>query len=322
MHRMDADPPKLPVAVPVWAPVQVVGRGDREISRIAAHQKGLVIREQLCACGLRRGAIAHRLKNGRLHRRHPGVYLVGHTSLEQFAAEMAAVLYFGGHAILSHRTAALVWGLVETPPDQISLTIVATDRRSRPGLRLHRAAGIDPREVQACHGLPLTSPARTLLDLAGEASSGELEDALAKARGGRLVDDDEIRATINRSPTRRGVSRLRGLLDSGRRSGFTRSKAERRLRALVRAAQLPQPLVNVPLLGYTVDFLWPEERVVLEVDGLGYHLGAAAFRRDRRRDQRLTAAGYLPMRATWDDLTKEFLPFVARLAQALVQGRT
>jgi len=298
-----------------------MGRGDREIARIAARQKGLITREQLLRCGLGRGAIDHRLKNGRLHRYHPGVYVVGHTSLEQFGGELAAVLYYRGHAIVSHRTAALVWGLVESPPDEVTLTVVDSDCRSRPGLRLHRAARIDRSDVQAQRGLPLTSAARTLLDLAGGASGVELEDALAKARGRRLVRDEEIRAAISRAPNRRGASRMSRLLGSGRRSGFTRSKAERRLRALVEAAQLPQPLVNVPLLGYTVDFLWPDQRVVLEVDGLAYHAGAAAFTRDRRRDQRLTAAGYLPMRATWDDLTEEFLPFVARLAQALVQGR-
>ncbi len=305
---------------PVWAPVHVIGRGDAEIARIAGLQRGFATREQLLAAGLRRGSIAHRLRSGRLHRYYAGVYQVGHCSLDPFGREMAAVLHFGGHAILSHVTAAALWGLLDERPDEVALTVVARSYRSRRGVRIHRTATLDPRDLRSCAGLPLTSSARTLVDLASEVSSISLRDALAKARGRLRIRDDEIRAMLARTPHRKGAGRLLRLLDGDRRSSFTRSEAERRMLALIRAAELPMPLVNAPLLGYSVDFFWPEEGVVAEFDGEAYHVGDPAFRNDRRRDQRLVAAGFVPIRVTWEDITVAKLPFVARLAQGLVRG--
>jgi very-short-patch-repair endonuclease len=166
--------------------------------------------------------------------------------------------------------------------------------------------------------VPLTSPARTALDLAAEASDAELEEAVAVARQRRLASDDEIRAAIDRAPWRKGAGRLKRLLAAGHGSGFTRSEAERRMRALLRAAELPEPQTNVPLLGYVADFVWVQEKLVVEVDGYLFHSDKASFERDRRRDQVFAAAGYTVIRVTWRQLSSEPLAVVARIAQAII----
>jgi very-short-patch-repair endonuclease len=287
---------------------------------VASLQKGFVTREQLLAAGLGRGAIAHRLTNGRLYQRYPSVYLVGRDSLEPFGEEMGAVLYYRGHAVLSHRTAAYMWDLLDVRSDELSLTIVGMDRHPRPGLRLHRVGSLDRDDLRVRDGLPLTSPARTLVDLAHESSGAELEEALGAALGRRLAHPDEVCAELERIPRRPGAARLRQLLKFEEDTGFARSKTERRLRHLLRLADLPLPMINVRLHGFLVDFLWAEARLIVEVDGYEVHKNRAAFERDRRRDQILMAAGYRVIRVTWRQLRDEPMAVIARLAQALVAG--
>jgi very-short-patch-repair endonuclease len=277
----------------------------------------LAVREQILGAGLGRGAIVHRLATGRLRELYRGVYLVGPREVDPLVRELAAVLYFRGHAILSHRSAAVIWGLLgRGPHDEVSLTTVKA-RRSRPGLRLHRVNTLHRSDLRARDGLPLTAPARTLLDLAAEESDADLEEALAVARQRGLAAVHEIRAARQRAPGRRGATRLTRLLDAGQASGFTRSRAEQRMRALLRAAELPQPRANVPLLGFVADFVWAEHKLVVEVDGYLFHSGKAAFESDRRRDQVFAAAGFTVIRVTWTQLSSEPLAVIARIAQAL-----
>jgi very-short-patch-repair endonuclease len=157
-----------------------------------------------------------------------------------------------------------------------------------------------------------------MLELAAAEADADLEEALAVARQRGLAADHEIRAAMRRARRYRGAARLGRLLATGHASGFTRSKAERRMRALVRAAQLPQPQANVPLLGYVADFVWSEHKLVVEVDGYLFHSGRRSFERDRRRDQMFAAAGYTVIRVTWTQLCEEPLAVVARVAQAII----
>lgn len=309
---------KRPVAAAVWTLEHVVGNGDREIARIADVQKGFAVREQLLDAGLSRSAIAHRLRTGRLHEYYKSVYLVGRNVIEPLGREMAAILKYRGNAILSHRSAAAVWGLLAPSSDGVSVTVVVAGAHSRPGLLVHRAQALDQRDLRAREGLPLTAPARAVVDLACEEPEAELEEAVAVVRQRGLASDDEIRAAINRAPGRRGAARLERLLTTGDASGFTRSKAERRMRSLLRAAELPQPKANVPLLGYIADFLWAEPKLIVEVDGYLFHSDRRSFERDRRRDQVFAAAGYVVVRVTWTQLCEEPLAVVARIAQAIV----
>jgi very-short-patch-repair endonuclease len=294
----------------------VQDRGDREVARIAAVQRGFVTRDQLLAAGLGRGAIVHRLGTGRLRERYRGVYLVDRLSPEALGEEMAAVLRFGGYAVLSHRTAAVLWGLLERVPGPVTLTVVGKQARAR-GLRAHRGKSLDRRDLRRRSGLPVTSPPRTIIDLAAEEPDGEVEQAVAVAFDRGLANTEEVRAAIERAPRHKGVARLKRLLKAGSISGYTRSEAERRMRALVRAAELPQPQTNVPMLGYVADFVWAERRLIIEVDGYLFHSSRSAFEHDRKRDQRFAAAGYTVIRITWRQLVEEPFAVISRIAQAL-----
>jgi very-short-patch-repair endonuclease len=292
---------------------------ERAIGAIAAVQDNIVTRDQLIGAGVGRGAIGYRARAGVIHRLHRGVYLVGHAPPTQAARARAAVLACGGDSVVSHRSAAELWGLLSEHDGEIDVTVIGRNPGLNPGIRLHRVAEMDPGELTHMRGIPLTSPARTICDLAGAGPSHEAEQALEEGRVRRLVTDRQLHQVIEHAPTRTGSAFIRALLAGENGAGYTRSKAERTMRALVREAELPQPLVNAELHGFLVDFLWPDERLIVEVDGYEFHRDRAAFERDRRRDQILTAAGYRVIRVTWRQLRDEPVAVVARLAQALAR---
>jgi very-short-patch-repair endonuclease len=149
------------------------------------------------------------------------------------------------------------------------------------------------------------------------APDDDLEQAVAVAFDKGLASPDEVRAAMERARHRKGVARLTRLLETGSATGFTRSEGERRLRALLNAADLPQPLANQPLLGYVADFFWPQQKLILEFDSFLFHSSRQAFEHDRRRDQRFAAAGYLVVRLTWRQLEQEPYAVIARIAQAI-----
>jgi hypothetical protein len=252
-----------------------------------------------------------------------GVYLVGHDALAPFAWEMAAALSYRGWAVLSHRSAAAVWKLIPEPPRRVDLTVVGRDARSRPELRITTTKVLHPpRDFRWRDGLPVTSPARTMIDLAGCVDADlEVERALAELRVLGLARDSELRAAMDRCPHRKGVGPLGALMDSEQAPALTRSEAERRMLALCQRAGLPRPVVGARPCGFPVDFLWPPAQLVVEVDGLTFHGHRRAFENDRRRDQILVAAGYRVIRVTWRQITHEPLAVIARLAQALAIGR-
>jgi very-short-patch-repair endonuclease len=292
-----------------------VESGDAAIARIAARQYGVVTRGQLAAAGLGRGAIDHRIAEGRLHRIHRRVYLVGHPVAPRFAAEMAAVLACGDGAVLSHHSAASMWSLPSPEAAEVDVTVAGRDPGDRPGIRVHRARRLRPVDVRRCRRMPVTAPARTLLDLAGVVPIRDLERAVEEARIRRLVRPRQLLDVLERSPGRRGARALRGLLDGD--PALTRSEAETRLLALLRAAGLAPTAVNARIGRYEVDFLWRPQRLVVEVDGHAYHGTRAAFERDRLRDAELQAAGHLVMRVTWRQLVDRPEAVVARIAGAL-----
>jgi len=168
-------------------------------------------------------------------------------------------------------------------------------------------------------GLPVTAPARTLFDLAATGYR-QLERAFGDAHAQRLVNAREIEDLLERAGPRAGTRALRAL-QSDNASGFTRSKAERILRELIRAANLPWPRFNARLVGYEVDAVWPDRRLVVEVDGYAYHGHRAQFERDRRKDLALTAAGYRVIRISWRQLTQEPFAVIAVISSALSDSR-
>jgi very-short-patch-repair endonuclease len=296
--------------------------GELGLAILATAQRGVAHRRQIRALGFSSGSIAHRVHVGRLHRHLPSVFAVGHGALPFGGSEVAALLHAGDDAVLSHRRAASLWGWGQMSATRLELTVIGRHVRELPTLRAYRVSALDLRDLRILHGLPVTAPARTMIDFAAEASIDELIAALAEARVRRLVTDAELEAAMCRSPLRTGVARLRAVLADERGLGRqpTRNDAERRLLALIGQAGLPSPIANVRLLGMEVDLLWPIERVVVEFDGWAAHGHRAAFERDHRRGQLLSAAGYKVFRVTWRQLTEEPVAVVVRLAQTLAGG--
>ena len=291
---------------------------DWLIAELAGLQFGVVARSQLLAMGIGEGAIATRLRRYRLLRLHRGVYAVGHLALVPLAREMAAVLACGPGSFVSHRSAAVVWHLVrEKSDDQVDVTVASMGRGARDGLRIHRSRLLSGHDVQHFRGLPVASPARALIDFAEEASDRELERAVHEALTRNLVNAAAITRASERFRGRRGAARLRRLIAAADQPMLTRSEAEERFLSLLRAGELPSPEVNVLLDGYEVDFLWREQRLVVEVDGYQFHSSRRAFERDRRRDADLQAAGFSVLRLTWRQVVNEPYATIARTARAL-----
>lgn len=287
------------------------------MAAVAAAQHGVISRRQLTAVGLGRSAIAHRVAQGRLHRLHRGVYLVGHEVPARLAPEVAALLACSGAgAVLSHRTAATLWG-VGPPTEGVDVTVVGRDCGRRAGVRVHRVRHLDTRDRALRERLPITAPARTLLDLAEAIPPRDLERAVAEALVKKLTTEPQLERLLSRSPGRRGTRPLRAILDQTKGPPITRSEAERRLLDLIRAGQLPAPRTNAKVGRYEVDFLWIRQRVVVEVDGYAFHSNRAAFERDRARDGDLQARGFAVLRLTWRQITDEPHRSLVRIAQVL-----
>lgn len=294
---------------------------DATILAIAARHHGVVSRWQLLRAGVPEHAIDYRLKKARLRALHRGVYATGPVAA-RYQMEAAAVLACGDGAVLSHRTASALWEL--TPPPRRRAPVDVTGPRSlrgpRCGVLIHGADRIERDEIDRKYGLPITSPARTLLDLASCAGGDELERALARADRRRVVTRNALAAMLARHPGRRGSRTLRALLGEPCAPAMTRSEAEARFLRLVRKGAVPGPHTNVMVEGLEVDFVWQEERLVVEIDGFVFHAGRTAFERDRRRDGVLAAAGFRVIRFTWRQLTDEPEAVLVRLAQALAPG--
>lgn len=290
---------------------------DRKLAALARRQHGVVSRGQLLALGLGRGAIDSRLRSGRLHGIHRGVYAVGHASLSRRGIYLAAVLAYGEGAVLSHLSAAALWKLIDPMPFPVDVTS-QHGHAGRRGIRLHR--GVVPAEERtARYGIPVTSVTRTLLDVAEIDSAGALRRAFEEADRRDLLRRDALEKTCRRGEGRHGLAAIRPLTRETR-SGFTRSALEDMFVALCRRHRLPTPAINARLFGFEVDALWERQRLVAELDGFAFHSHRAAFERDRTRDAALQAAGYRVVRFTYRRLEKE-PDAVAGQLRALLGGR-
>jgi very-short-patch-repair endonuclease len=242
------------------------------------------------------GAIRHRIASGRLHPLWRGVYAVGRPDVGWHGRCMAAVLSCGPTALLSHGSAAALWGLQPHLPG-IDIVVPYCVNRHRPGIRVHRQVGLDTAQHCFVSEIPVTSLVSTLVDLASCVSRKRLERAVNEADRLDLIDPEALRAALEGLSGRPGLSRLRSLLDAPT-FALTDSDLERRLMALVRVAGLPSPETQARVNGFRVDFYWPGLGLVVETDGLRYHRTPAQQRRDRLRDQTHTAAGLTTLRFT------------------------
>jgi very-short-patch-repair endonuclease len=234
---------------------------------------------------------------------------------------MAAVLACGEGAVVSHECAASIYGVLNPRPGPVDITLPGRSNRSRSGIRLHRTRSLERVDVRYRFRISLTAPARTLIDLARVLSAAELQRACEEAQVRRLVTLAELRSALDRSPGRRGTAAMRALLEHDSPPALTRSEAEARLLALLRAADLTPTATNTRVGRHEVDFVWRRQRLVVEVDGFAYHASREAFERDRLRDAELRANGYRVIRVTWRQIEDRPEAVIARLAQALAVAR-
>lgn len=295
---------------------------ERRIMALAARQHGVVGRSQLLDAGIPAHVIDHRVRRGRLYVLHRGVYRVGPLMSDRESA-MAAVLACGEGSAVSHRSGAGLLDLLlhRGAGEPVDVSVPRGYRVPARGIRVHRAPGLRADEISQVDGIPVTSPLRTLLDLATVAGERELEQALARADRQGLVTASQLSQYVEGHRGRAGTRRLAALLGRVAGPALTRSEAEARFLALIRAAELRAPEANVVVEGFEVDFLWREERLVVEIDGQAYHASATAFERDRRRDAVLAAAGLRVVRVTWRQLTGSPTAVLVRLAQALARAQ-
>jgi hypothetical protein len=273
---------------------------ERALAALAQRQWGVVSRTQLTAMGLGRGAIDARVRAGRLRRIHRGVYAIGGAALPREGRHFAAVCACGPGAVLSHTSAAVHWGLLNYDAPRPEVTAPASRRRV-PAIRLHRSRSLDARDATEHRGIPVTTVAMTLLDVAARARKSHLEHALGQALRNQLYDHGAILDVLERHRGRRGVKALRTATADD--PDFTRGELEQRFRALCRRAGLPRPLSNVDVADvdlhpHEVDFFFPAHRLVVEIDGWRDHGTRVAFERDRAKDAALVAAGNVVLRFT------------------------
>jgi predicted transcriptional regulator of viral defense system len=285
-------------------------RPDAEIARMAEGQHGLITLSQLEGLGIGRSTAHRRVEAGRLHRVHEQVFAVGHLLLSREARYMAAVLAGGADAVLSHRSAADLLELQEDRRSRIDVTAPGRRGRAPVGIDAHRDGSLLAEDRTTIDGIPCTSVARTLLDFAGVAPVWELRKAVGEAEVLRVLDKGAARNLIKRSRGRRGVARLRMLLDElDPDTKRTRSYMERLFLAMCRRAGLPRPEVNVWLdVGdrrFQPDFLWRDHGLIVEADSRRFHDTDSAFLSDRRREQRLQLAGWRVSHCTWWEIEHE-----------------
>jgi REase_MTES_1575 len=278
---------------------------DRAIARLAEAQHGVVAIWQLLELGLGRKAIEYGLRTGRFHRLYRGVYAVGHTALSLNGRLIAAVFSAGANALLSHRSAATLWGLLKDSRPVIDVSTPDRGRTSKGGVRVHRVRSLLPDDVAVVDSIPVTSVARTLFDIARTESPRQLRYALDEAERLRLLD---VRA-LERFRCRA----LDDALSDMREPDNANPGIERLFLEVIEAAGMPRPETNVFVEGYNVDAVWREQRVVVELDSRAHHMTTRAFEDDRERDETLQLAGYRVIRITWRRLTRDPAGVVARL---------
>ena len=290
-------------------------RGDAVVA-LAARQRGIVARWQLLELGMTSGAVDSWVKRGRLHRLYTGVYLLGHPTPAPLAVEHGALLACGDDSWLGYRTAGLLYAVLEEYDGPVEVT--TRRHRGRPlGITVHTSRRLEPRDTTFREGLRITTLPRTLLDCAEVLGPHEYERMVESAFAQKRVSERQLRDVIARSPGRRGGKLLTALLDYRGDDGYTLSHAEDAMRTLQRSARLPRFKTNVKIGRYRADFLFPDSKVIVEVDSWAHHGSRRSFEDDRRRWDDLQQMGYRVVPVTWHMLKHEPEATIARIAAAI-----
>jgi len=265
-----------------------------------------------------RGELRGRLAQGRLHELHFGVYAVGHTALTVEGHWTAAVLATGRRARLSHRDALALFGVADFRLAEIEVTLPDLGSRRRRGIRIHRTRHLDPADCEVWNGIPVTSLARTLADVAGCISPRHLREAYLEAGRRELLDAYAIERVVEASRGKRGIRHLRRLLAADNRQLLrTKSPLEVRFFDFCRRHGFPEPLSNTLVHGFEVDAYWPDAHLAVELDSWEFHRGRGAFERDRAKigDLKLHGIDVLPV--THGRLTKDARKLALIIRKAL-----
>jgi predicted transcriptional regulator of viral defense system/very-short-patch-repair endonuclease len=293
---------------------------DARIAELAARQHGVVSRGQVLAAGIAPTTLRDRVGRGQLVPLHRGVYAVGHAHLRREGHWLAAVLAAGPGAVLSHRDAAALHALRPSNRPRIELS---TPRERKPTAKLdvHARRALAADDVTAVDGIPVTTVARALVDLAEVLSHQALMKALGKAERQGKLDVVGIEQALARVRGRRGGSgaKLRAALAELAAAGttMTRSALEDRFLCLLDAHDLPRPATNRHIAGYEGDAVWTTARLVVELDGWDAHKTRRAFQHDRAKGNAIQAAGYVLLRFTHDDVARRPNEVAAQIAARL-----
>lgn len=286
------------------------------MARIASRQHGNITREQLLGLGLNDKAIGWRTRSGRLHRVHRGVYAVGRPARTALERASAAVLACGPGAVLSHLSALALWGLAPRWPSRFDVTVPG-DRRPA-GIKTHRARLVR-RDLRRHIGIPVTSPARTLLDCTPLLNERALVRAVNDGRRNLRLRPDQLADVVDRNPNAEGAARLRACTQTT--GGPTRSEWEDAFPAFCRRFGLPEPVMSAKVAGHEVDALFPVEKLIVELDSWAFHSDRRAFESDRDRDADTLASGHATVRITWERMHRRPLAEAQRLLRILSQRR-
>ncbi len=294
---------------------------DRRIAALADGQHGVVSRQQLSDAGISAGRIDSRIRGGRLHRVHRGVYAVGRREVSIRGRWLAAALASGPAAVISHRSAGALWDIAGWS-GAVEVTR-ASGWRAPPGVRAHRRR-LEPDEIDLLDGIPVTSSFRTIFDLASVVAPRQLERALNEAEVRGLTDRVSIPQLLERHPGARGAAALRRLLRSRGPEGISRGDLEEAFIAFLDARGMRRPRLNAHLAlegrFFEADCLWTEQRLIAELDGRATHGTQRAFEADRERDRILQARGWRTVRVTWRQLHEGAAALEADL-RALLESR-
>jgi very-short-patch-repair endonuclease len=292
---------------------------DGAIAALAGRQRTIAGHDQLLALGCSPRAIAHWVNRARLNPIFRGVYSVVSGELPPLGREQAALMAIGARAFLSHHTAAAIWGLERALPSDVDVSVVGRRCASRDGIRVHRVGKIDPREVRRHEGLWVSSPARAVLEIAATASAKQLARAIDQGLAGPLFTPRELDDVLARNRPCRGAAALAEILVDPTATALSRSDREKRLLKLIRDAGLPLPETNVPFEPFELDFYWPREGLVVELDSYNFHRGPGAYGRDHEKDLAVRAAGLEMLRFTGDHVVKRPWMVLATIAGALAR---
>lgn len=294
---------------------------ERVIARLATGQHGIVSRGQLLAAGLTHKQIDARLARGQLHDTHRGVYAAGHAALTLRGNWIAAVLACGLGATLSHRSAAALHGLLRARGPSTHVTTWSTQRRRTPTITTHRTR-ILPAERTVVDGIPVTTVARTLFDLADGEDERSLGRAFEEADRLGLLAQRELADLSVRGNGRRGLGKYRRVLAAHRVPPDVRSEMERIFLEVCDRERIPRPETNVWVGTHLADGLWPAAKVVVELDSWGFHRTQATHERDHEETVELELAGYEVVRFSYRQLTRDAGRVAARVRRALTTRAT